>query len=193
LLTYTLNMLTKKIEIVLLLAIGLVLTGHPVMTPALMVLMLVTNDFLSMSLTADRASPGPRPSAWRMRRITAAGLVLGVGKLAFSTAMVSLGWFRLGLGVEALQTWTFATLVFGNQALLYVLRERRRMWRSKPSAWVVASSVADIAIVVVLAVSGILMTSLPWRLVLVAFGAAAGFALLLDQVKVPILSALDVE
>jgi len=193
LLTYTLNMLTKKIEIVLLLALGLILTGHAVMTPALMVVMLLTNDFLSMSLTADRASLAPRPSAWHMRSITAAGLALGVCKLGFSTMMLAFGRFGLGLGVEALQTWTFATLVFGNQALLYVLRERRRMWRSRPSVWVFASSVADIAIVVVLAVSGTLMASLPWSLVVAAFGAAAGFALLLDQVKLPILSVFKVE
>jgi H+-transporting ATPase len=157
--------------------------------------MLLTNDFLSMSLTADRASLASRPSAWHMRSITAAGLVLGVCKLGFSTAMLAFGRFELelGLGVEALQTWTFATLVFGSQALLYVLRERRRMWRSKPSGWVFASSAADIAIVVVLAVSGTLMAPLPWRLVVAAFAAAAGFALLLDQVKLPILSVFKVE
>ena len=40
LLTYAFNMLTKKIEIVLFLAIGLVMTGHAVMTPVMMVLML---------------------------------------------------------------------------------------------------------------------------------------------------------
>ena len=46
LLTYTFNMLVKKIEIVLFLAIGLGLTGHAVLTPALMVLLVLTNDFL---------------------------------------------------------------------------------------------------------------------------------------------------
>ena len=56
LLTYTFNMLVKKVEIVLFLAIGLAVTGHAVLTPALMVLLFVTNDFLSMSLTTDRAS-----------------------------------------------------------------------------------------------------------------------------------------
>ena len=97
--------------------------------------------------------------------------------------MLAFGRFELGLGVEALQTWTFATLVFGNQALLYVLRERRRMWRLKPSGWVFASSVADIAIVVVLAGSGILMAPLPWRLVVAA--CAAGVSAILFAVPPP--------
>ena len=77
LLTYTFNMLTKKIEIVLFLAIGLVLTGQAVMTPVMMVLMLLTNDVLAMSLTTDRASPSPSPSKWRMRNMTGAAIVLG--------------------------------------------------------------------------------------------------------------------
>ena len=99
--------------------------------------------------------------------------------------MLVFGNFRLGLGPGELQTLAFVTLVFGNQALLYVLRERRHMWRSKPGNWVLASSAADIAIVSVLALSGTLMEPLPWR-VLAAFAAAIGFALVLDQIKLPV-------
>ncbi|HAL39892.1 MAG TPA: plasma-membrane proton-efflux P-type ATPase [Polaromonas sp.] len=193
LLTYTFNMLVKKIEIVLFLAIGLGLTGHAVMTPALMVLMLMTNDFLAMSLTSDRASPAPVPSRWRMRNITAAAVVLGLCKLGFSTAMLALGTFRLALGAGELQTLAFVTLVFGNQAVLYVVRERRRMWSSKPGNWVLASSVADIAIVSALALLGILMEPLTWRTILTIFSAAIGFALILDQIKLLISAKIKIE
>jgi H+-transporting ATPase len=189
LLTFTLNMLVKKIEIVLFLAIGLGLTGQAVLTPLLMVLMLVTNDFLAMSLTTDRASPAPLPSVWRMRNITSAAVVLSACKLGFSTAMVAFGKYRLGLGRAELQTLAFVTLVFGAQALLYVLRERRRIWSSKPSNWLLASSAADIVIVFALALSGILMEPLPCRVLAAVFVAAGGFALILDQVKLPVTSA----
>ena len=153
LLTYTLNMLVKKTEIVLFLAIGLGLTGHAIMTPVLMVLLLVTNDFLSMSLTTDRASPAPAPSVWRMPSITAAAVVLAVCKLCFSTAILAVGAFALRLRATELQTLTFVVLVFGNQAVLYALRERRHMWASRPGIWVAASSTMDIGIVTTLALS----------------------------------------
>jgi hypothetical protein len=39
---------------VLLLAIGLLMTGHAVLTPMLMVIVMITGDFLSMSLTTDQ-------------------------------------------------------------------------------------------------------------------------------------------
>jgi H+-transporting ATPase len=193
LLTYTFNMLVKKIEIVLFLAIGLGLTGHAVMTPVLMVLMLMTNDFLAMSLTADRASPAPSPSRWRMQNITGAAIVLGACKLGFSLTVLAIGKYRLGLDPGKLQTLAFVTLVFGAQAVLYVVRERRRMWSSRPSNWVQAASAADIAIVSVLALSGILMEPLPWHALAAVLMAAAGFALVLDQIKLPLMSALKIE
>ena len=188
LLAYTLNMMTKKIEIVLFIAIGLLLTGHAVLTPVLMVLMMVTNDFLSMSLTTDRASSSPSPAAWRMRNITSAAVVLGMSKLFFSTAMLALGRFEGGLGPGESQTMALVILVFGNQALLYALRERRHLWSSRPSAWVIVSSVADVAIISLLASSGTLMAPLRWRILAFVFVAAAGFALVLDQIKMRILS-----
>lgn len=193
LLTYTLNMLTKKIEIVLFLAIGLALTGHAVMTPVLMVLMLMTNDFLAMSLTTDRATAAPSPSRWRLKNITFSALALGACKLAFSTAVLAFGYYQLGLAPGELQTLAFVTLVFGAQAVLYVVRERRHLWSSKPSTWVLASSAADIVIVSALAFSGVLMAPLPLRLLAEVFVASIAFALILDQVKLPVRSAFKVE
>ena len=193
LLTYTFNMLVKKSEIVLFLAIGLIMTGHAVLTPALMVLLFMTNDFLSMSITTDRASPSPFPSVWRMRNITAAAVVLGLCKLGFSTGVLAFGKFQLGLHPAELQTLAFVTLVLGNQGALYALRERRHMWSSKPGNWVLASSAADISIASVLALSGTLMEPLAWPVIAAVFTAAVGFGLALDQIKLPVMSALEVE
>jgi H+-transporting ATPase len=193
LLTYTFNMLVKKIEIVLFLAAGLALTGHPVMTPVLMVLMLMTNDFLAMSLTTDRASPSVSPGRWRMRNITGAAIALGACKLAFSAAMLAFGAFALKLGPGEMQTFAFVTLVFGAQAVLYVVRERRPMWSSRPSPWVLTASAIDIGIVSVLALSGTLMAPLSWRVVAGALGAAAVFAVILDRIKLPVTARFKVE
>ncbi len=82
--------------------------------------------------------------------------------------------------------------MFGNQATTYTNRERRRLWSSRPSAWLLASSVADIAIASTLAVWGIAMTPLPAGTIAATLGAAMVLALLVDQVKVPLLRRLDI-
>jgi H+-transporting ATPase len=60
--TYTLNMLIKKIEMMALLVIGFLLTRHRPLTPMLMVLILFLNDFLTMSIATDRTGFSPCPN-----------------------------------------------------------------------------------------------------------------------------------
>jgi H+-transporting ATPase len=191
-LTYTLNSITKKTVQVLFLTAGLILTGHAVLTPLLMVLIMITGDFLGMSLTTDNVRASPKPNAWRIGSLTLAGIIMGIGELVFCIAILLLGihWFRFN--IETLQSLAFIIVVFGNQATTYTNRERRRLWSSRPSAWVAVSSVSDLLIASSLAVGGYGMSALPASAVAATLAAAVVFAVLLDFVKVPVLRRLSI-
>ena len=190
-LTYTLNSITKKIVQVLFIAAGLIMTGHAILTPLLMALIMIVGDVLGMSLTTDNVRPSPHPNSWRIDRLTIAGFVMGLGQLAFCVAVLAVGDFVAGYDIATLRTLAFVTLVCGNQATTYNNRERRRIWSSRPSSWLIASSVVDTLIACVLAVTGIAMAPLSLRVVAGAFGGAVVFALLMDLVKVPLFRRLS--
>jgi len=191
-LTYTLNSVLKKIVQVLLLAIGLVMTGHAVLTPMLMVIVMITGDFLAMSLTTDRVRPSESPNAWQIGRITSAGVILGGCFLAFCTAVLAVGKFEMGLGVEALRTLAVVAIVYGSQSTIYAMRERRHLWGLRPTIWLVLSSVADVLIISILAIRGIAMTPLPLSVLAGEFAAALLFGLVLDGVKIPVFARLKI-
>ena len=191
-LTYTLNSVLKKIVQVLLLAIGLVMTGHAVLTPMLMVIVMITGDFLAMSLTTDRVRPSPMPNSWQVGRITIAGTVLGGCFLAFCIAVLAVGKFEMGFGIEALRTLSVVAIVYGSQATIYAMRARRHLWGLRPTVWLVGSSVADILIISILAIRGIAMAPLPVSVLVCEFGAAIAFGLILDEVKIPVLARLSI-
>jgi H+-transporting ATPase len=191
-LTYTLNSVMKKIVQVLLLAVGLIMTGHAVLTPMLMVIVMITGDFLAMSLTTDRVRPSKSPNSWQIGGITAAGVILGVCFLAFSTAILAVGKFQLHLGIEALQTLSVVSLVFGCQATIYVIRGRQQLWGLRPSIWLILSSVADVLIISTLATFGIAMAPLPIAIIATEFAAAIAFGAILDLVKIPVLVRLGI-
>ena len=182
-LTYTLNALVKKFELVLFLGAGLIMTGHAVLTPMLMALLLITGDFITMSFTTDRATPSPLPDAWRVRNITIAAGILGLFGLIFAVGVLAVGKYRLGLDAKRLQTLAFVTLVFIGQATVYVVRERRHMWQSRPGGWLVLSSLLDLGIACALALTGTLMAPLPVPIVAAALAGAIVFSLALDGVK----------
>jgi H+-transporting ATPase len=55
------------------------MTRHAILTPLLMVLIMITGDFLGMSLTTDNVRPSPAPNAWQIGNLTIAGVVMGIG------------------------------------------------------------------------------------------------------------------
>jgi H+-transporting ATPase len=191
--TYALNSVTKKIVQVLFLGVGLIMTGHAILTPMLMVIVMMAGDFLGMSLSTDNVRPSPLPNRWRIGNLTIAGIFMGVSELVFCVGVLAIGHFRLGLGIATLQTLAFFTLVCGNQASTYAVRARRRIWSTPhPSRWLVLSSVADLLIALTLATCGWLMMPLHlWVLSSVLAGAIA-FAFALDLVKASVFSRLKI-
>ena len=118
-LTYTLNSVTKKIVQVLFLAVGLVMTGHAILTPMLMVIIMLTGDLLGMSLTTDNVRPSPMPNAWRIGKLTIAGVFMGISELIFCTAVLAIAKFRLLCSVSS---------VFSFDSLLEVDLPTQGLW-----------------------------------------------------------------
>ena len=190
-LTYTLNTITKKIVTVLFLLVGLVMTGHAILSPMLMVIIMVTGDFLTMSLATDKVQPSPLPNSWRIGTLTMAGAILGVCLLAFCSAVLAFGHFRLDLTPAALDTLALIALVFGSQTTLYAIRERQQLW-SRPSRWLIIASLANVLVISILAATGLMMTSLSIPVVAGTLLAAVGFGLVVAIAKTPLFRRLQI-
>ncbi len=191
-LTYTLNSITKKISNVFFLAIGLIVTGHAILTPMLMVIIMLTGDFLGMSVTRDNVRQSANPNQWQIGKLTLAGSLLGACFLGFCTAILLIGKFRLGLDIAALQTLAMITMVFGGEAILYSVREREHLWSSCPGKLVIVATVVDILVISSLATRGIAMQRLPIPIIACTLVSAMLFAFLLDLVKVPVFRRLQI-
>lgn len=155
------SLLVHKVVQVLFLGAGLVMTGHAVLTPTLMVLMMLTGDSLAMSSSTDNVRPSPKPTRWRIRNLTIAGIIMGAVDLMFCVACLATGKFLLNLDTDTLRTLTVITLVFSGQAVFYVARERQHLWSSFPGQWLIVCSVADLALIVGLAINGFMMAAIP--------------------------------
>jgi H+-transporting ATPase len=191
-LTYTINSVTKKIVQVFFLAAGLLITGQAILTPMLMVIIMITGDFLGMSLTTDNVKPSPTPSIWRVGNLTLAGALMGLSELALCLAVLVVGKLQLGFGIDTLRTLAFVVIVFGNQATTYSNRARQRMWSTAPSRWLVLSSVVDVLIASTMANRGLAMAPLPLVVIGATLAAAGAFAFLVDFVKVPVFRRLAI-
>jgi H+-transporting ATPase len=152
----------------------------------LMVIIMITGDFLGMSVTADNVRQSEKPNKWQIGRMTLACSVLGFCFLGFCTGALLIGKYGLLLDISGIQTLAMITLVFGGEATLYAIRERGHLWSSQPGKWIIVSSIGDVLIVSLLAIGGIAMHPLSVMVVISTFSAAILFAFLLDLIKVPV-------
>jgi H+-transporting ATPase len=180
---YTLNSITKKIVTVLFLMVGLVMTGHAILTPLLMVMIMIAGDFLAMSLTTDNVQASPAPNSWHIGKLTLAGAILAISLLVFLSGVLAVGVFALDLQLPALQTLSFVTVVFSSQAMIYAIRGRPHLWSIRPSLLLAGSSVMDVTIACVLALAGFAMAPLSASVVAATLAASCVFAVALDMVK----------
>lgn len=189
-LTYTLNKIAKTFQVSLFLGLGLLAMGTFVTTPRLVLLLLFANDFVTMSLATDRVGFSARPDRWRVPSLSFAALGVAVPWLVVSFATYLIGRNVLALGLAPTQTLVFVMLVATGQATVYLVRERGHLWASRPSTWMLAATVVDLAVVIILATSGILMTAVPLVDVVVLLGSLLAITVALDYLKGPLLGGV---
>lgn len=185
--TYTLNKIIKTLEIAVLLGVGLLATGHFIISQLLIVLLLFTNDFVTMSIATDNTLFSPKPDRWNIGKLMQIGGLFAALILLFSFSVLFVGEKILELPLPQIQTLIFLTLVFSGQANVYLVRERGHFWSSRPSVWMMASSALDILAVGCLALLGIWMAPLPFSIVGLLLLAALIYYFCLDFLKVKIL------
>ena len=188
---YTLNMLAKKIEVMLLLVVGFLLTGHRPLTPLLMVLIIFLNDFLTMALTTDRMSVASQPNQWRTRAVVCASATLAFCKLFFSLGVFLFANYLLRLEPARLQTLTFATLILSSQAGVYLLRERHHCWTSLPSRVMFWSTCFGLGVTAAIALSGWYIPAIAPPLLAAIAGTAVIYFFALDWLKVWLFARLS--
>jgi H+-transporting ATPase len=187
-LTYTTNKVTKTMQVALFLSLGLLITGSLVTTPRLILLLLFANDFVTMSLASDRVTPSPHPDRWNIRVLMGSSAVIAISWLLYCFAVFYVG--RHFMKPPATQTLVFLALVFSGLATVYLVRESRAFWKSRPGTFLLCATAGDVVVVSAMAVFGVLMAPVPITMVLGLLAATVVMLLVLDVVKKPLMRRL---
>ena len=191
--TYTLNKIIKTIEIAFFLSLGLILSGTFVTTPLLIVLLIFTNDFVTMAIATDHVAFSLQPNRWHVHQLVFTALSLAFPTLLLSFAIFGYARTIIGLPLPQLQTLIFVMLVFSGQGMIYLVRERNHLWHSRPSGWLLLSSLLDVIVVSLLATAGILMAPISVKLVAGTLGIVILYLLVLDILKVQVFKRMDLQ
>jgi H+-transporting ATPase len=182
-LSWVINKVTKVIQFIALLALGFFWLHDTIISLLGMVLLVFANDFITMSLATDNVRNTTNPNKWNVKNITLASLVIGILLVVEGAIAIIIAVDYFGLQLEKLRTFVMLLLVFTSQFRVYLVRDRKHFWSSRPGKQLLVSTVAAIIVFTFLGIYGIIIPALTLDQVLFILGFSALLTLSLDPLK----------
>ncbi len=190
-LTWIINKISQTIMKAAFVAIAFVVTGKFVVSAFAMLLLVFMTDFAKIALATDHVRPSRTPETWRIGGFITVSVVLGVAMLTEALLLLWVGWSWFGLATseDALDTFSFLTLLYFASFSILSARERRWFWATRPSKALVGAVMAELVIGTLLTRVGLPgLVPLPWSQTLAIFGSALVSCLVVnDALKVAMI------
>ena len=182
-LTWVINKVTKVIQVIGLLTVGFFWFHDMVVSLLGMALLIFANDFVTMSLATDNVEDTANPNKWNVRNITFASLIIGALLVGEGAIALFVGNHYLNLAFDQLCTFIMLTLIFTSQFRVYIVRERRYFWSSRPGRELLIATVAAIVVFALLGAYGLIVPRLTLFQMLFVLGLSALFTFAIDYPK----------
>ncbi len=182
-LTWVINKVTKVIQVIGLLTVGFFWFHDMVISLLGMALLIFANDFVTMSLATDNVEYTANPNKWNIRNITLASLIVGAMVVGGGTIALFIGSHYFHLEWEQLRTFIMLMLIFTSQFNVYIVRERKYFWSSRPGRELVFATAGALIVFSLLGVYGLIVTPITLYQVLFILGFSALFTFAIDYPK----------
>jgi H+-transporting ATPase len=182
-LTWVINKVTKVIQVIGLLTIGFFWIQDIVISLLGMALLIFANDFVTMSLATDNVKVTSNPNKWNVGNITLASLAIGLLLIIEGAIVLFVGKNYFHLEIDELQTFMTLLLIFTSLLRVYIVRERRYFWSSRPGKALLVATVAALVVFTLLGIYGVAVTPLPVYQVFFILGFSVVFTLAIDIPK----------
>lgn len=182
-LTWVINKVTKVIQVIGLLTVGFFWFHDTVVSLLGMALLIFANDFVTMSLATDNVEYTASPNKWNVRSITFASLIIGALLVGEGAVALFAGSHYFKLNLDQLRTFIMLALIFTSQFRVYIVRERRYFWSSRPGRELLIATLAAIVVFALLGVYGLIVTPVTPLQVFFVLGLSALFTFAIDYPK----------
>ncbi len=182
--TYAVFRIAETIRVMLFMTLSITVFNVYPVTPVMIVLLAILNDFPIMTIAYDNAPAARRPVRWDMVRVLAISAVLGLLGVVSSFALFWVAKEYLGLPHGTIQTLVFLKLLVAGHLTIYLTRNEGAFWQRPWPSWkLIAATELTQVIGTLAAVYGWFVTPVGWRYALAIWGYALVWLLFNNWVK----------
>ena len=189
--SYAIYRIAETLRVLLLMVLAILAFNFYPVTAVMIVMIAVLNDGAILSIAYDNVLYKDKPEAWNMRLVLGISSVLGVIGVAAAFGLFFFGDRYLHLSHPQLQTLMYLKLSVAGHLTIFLTRTRGPFWSIRPAKILWIAVLGTQAIATLIAVYGLFMTPLGWKLAGLVWAYAVVCFLLTDRVKLLGYKLLD--
>jgi H+-transporting ATPase len=181
--SYAIYRIAETLRVLFFMTLAILVFNFYPVTAVMIVMIAVLNDGAILSIAYDKVHYSDRPEKWNMRLVLGISTVLGVIGVVAAFGLFYLAERVFHLDRAHAQTLMYLKLSVAGHLTIFLTRTRGPFWSIRP-AWILWIAVLGTQIVATLiAVYGVFMTPLGWRLAGFVWVYALAWFLFNDRVK----------
>jgi H+-transporting ATPase len=181
---YAIYRISETIRVLFFITLSIIIFNFYPLTAIMIVLLALLNDFAIMTIAYDRAEYAEKPSRWDMKTVLGMATFLGLVGTIASFILFIIGVNMLHLGVDVLQSMMYLKLSVAGHFLIFITRTKGHFWSYRPSNMLLVAVLGTQTIATIIAVYGLLIPAIGWRLALFVWAFALASFVLTDFAKV---------
>ncbi len=192
--TWALNKVVKSIEILFIATIIFVITHSYILSPLIAILVLLANDFLTITIATDHTKPLLRPARWNIPRMIAASSMIAAAPFFFTISIYAIAQ-HFHYPFDTIRTIVYGSLIYLGGTTLLAIRAWPFGWSIRPSKTLLGALLFSLVFASIVAGFGIFITAMPpVFFALIIAGAIVSF-FLIESVKQShgVRALLDIE
>jgi H+-transporting ATPase len=191
--SYAMYRIAETLRVLLFMTLSILVFNFYPVTAVMIVLLALLNDGAILSIAYDRVRYANHPEAWNMPVVLGIATVLGIAGVVASFGLFYLAERVFHLGREVIQSMMYLKLSVAGHLTIFVTRTRKAFWSIRPASILLVAVFGTQLVATLLAVYGILMAPIGWRLALYVWSYALAWFLINDRIKLAAYRVFDPE
>ncbi|WP_348304148.1 plasma-membrane proton-efflux P-type ATPase [Methanothrix sp.] len=191
--SYAIYRISETIRVLFFITLSIIIFNFYPVTAIMIVLLALLNDFAIMSIAYDRAEYARKPNLWDMTSVLGMATFLGLVGTVSSFLFLSIGISILHLSLDVLQSMIYLKLSVAGHFLIFITRTKGHFWSYRPSNILLAAVLGTQIVATIIAVYGLLIPPIGWRLALFVWAYAMVSFVLTDLAKVFLFKRIERE
>ncbi len=189
--SYAIYRIAETLRVLLFMTLSILVFNFYPVTTVMIVLLAILNDGAILSIAYDRVRYSNLPESWNMPMVLGVASTLGVAGVVASFGLFYLGERVFHLSRETIQSLMYLKLSVAGHLTIFVTRTRGPFWGIRPAAVLFGAVIGTQALATFIAVYGLFMAPIGWRLAAFVWGYALAWFVFNDRVKLAAYRVFD--